>query len=62
MVALPLLSVCLSIGCVCEANLHTCCVFLFRSDVTVVVLGEKAVGKTTFIEHCFVSSYMIYSE
>jgi septin family protein len=26
-----------------------------RSDVTVVVLGEKGVGKTTFIENCFVS-------
>ena len=31
------------------------CVYVRRSDVTVVVLGEKGVGKTTFIEKCFVS-------
>ena len=31
------------------------CVYVLRSDVTVVVLGEKGVGKTTFIEKCFVS-------
>ena len=30
-----------------------------RSDVTLVILGEKGVGKTTFIEHCFVSSLTI---
>lgn len=30
-----------------------CC----RSEVTVVVLGQKRVGKTSFIEHCFVRAH-----
>ena len=31
--------------------------YVCRSEVSVVVLGQKGVGKTSFIEHCFVSCH-----